>query len=93
MLFFIRDYKENPYRYSYKAVHVDEICVLQEFQGGGVGSFLMDAIERFALDYGVDQLELTYWENHSQAMRFYQKKGYEALANFVVERLAGACRS
>ncbi|PKL13924.1 MAG: GNAT family N-acetyltransferase [Spirochaetae bacterium HGW-Spirochaetae-8] len=90
VLFFIRDYKENPYRYSYRAVHVDQICVLQEFQGEGVGSFLMDAVERFARENGVDQLELTYWEKNSQAARFYRKKGYEPQVNFVVKRLAGS---
>ena len=89
VLFFIREYNENPYRYSYKAVHVDQICVLDKFQRGGVGSYLMEAVERFAQQNKVDQLELTYWEKNSQAARFYRKKGYEPQVNFVVKRLAG----
>jgi len=93
VLFFVRDYKENPYRYSYRGVHVDQICVLQEFQGGGVGSFLMDAVERFAQDNGVEQLELTYWERNSQATRFYRKKGFEPQVSFVVKHLADGCKN
>jgi GNAT superfamily N-acetyltransferase len=89
VLFFIRDYKENPYRYSYRAVHVDQICVLNEFQRSGVGSNLMDAVEQFAREKGMDQLELTYWERNSQAARFYRKKGFAPQVDFVVKRLAG----
>ncbi len=88
VLFYIRDYKENPYRYSYRAVHVDQICVLNEFQRGGVGSCLMEAVERFAQENSVDQIELSYWEMNSQAAEFYRKKGFKAQVSFVVKSLA-----
>lgn len=86
-LFFIRRYKDNPFRKAYVGISVDQICVLPEYKGKGVGKALMQRIHDFALDHGACQLELTYWEENEEAKVFYGKLGFRTNTRFVAKTI------
>jgi GNAT superfamily N-acetyltransferase len=86
-LFFIKDYEENPFRKSYKAIHIDQICVMPDFQRKQIGSLLMKAIEDFAHSKDIYKLELTFWEKNIQAKQFYKKYGFQRMWYFVSKNI------
>jgi len=86
ILFYIREYKENPFRYSYTGIHIDQISVLESYQGKGIGSSLMAKAEEIGKSVGSVQLELTYWDRNIEAKNFYRKKGFIDNMHFIVRK-------
>jgi len=87
VLFYIRDYPENPFRRAYCALHIDQIAVKEEFQRQKVGSLLMYQVEEFAKNRGITQLELTYWAKNIEAGNFYAKRGFGPGLHFVIQKM------
>ncbi len=85
-LFFIREYKENPFRKSYKGIHIDQISVSQGYKNRGIGRAMMDKILDFGQEHHVTQIELTHWEKNEEAKAFYEKLGFETQMRFVVKK-------
>jgi ribosomal protein S18 acetylase RimI-like enzyme len=86
-LFYKRQYNENSFRHKYTGIHVDQICVISEYQRRQIGTLLMNKIEEFAVEENVDQIELTYWEKNIHAKKFYEKQGFEETMHFAIKRL------
>jgi ribosomal protein S18 acetylase RimI-like enzyme len=58
-----------------KAIELERIYVLREFQGTGVGQFLYNYAIHIARQRDVDYLWLGVWEDNIRARNFYQKNG------------------
>ncbi|MFA5203648.1 MAG: GNAT family N-acetyltransferase [Lentisphaeria bacterium] len=86
IVFYIRNYGENPFRYSYKGISVDQLSVIKEYQNRGIGSQLMKKAEAMGREIGASQIELTFWDKNTEAKKFYNKKGFEEGIHFVVKR-------
>ena len=87
VLFYIRNYKENPFRKEYKGIHIDQISILPEYKRKGIGKMLMSKIESFALKENATQIELTHWESNTEAKNFYKSIGFKTNFRFVVKKL------
>ena len=88
VLFYVRDYPENPFRRAYKGVHIDQISVLPEAKRNGVGRALMAEVETFARKENASQLELTFWDRNEEAKTFYKQLGFSTCIRFEVKPLA-----
>ena len=86
ILFYVKEYKENPFRYSYKGIHIDQLSVIKEYQNKGIGSLLMKKAEDKGKENNVSQIELTYWDKNTEAKEFYDKKGFEEGIHFITKR-------
>ena len=64
--------KSNPR----KAGHILNIAVRKEYQGRGVGTMLLDEVERRFLENGVDIAYLEVRESNANAQRVYRNRGY-----------------
>lgn len=87
VLFFERDYKENPFRKSYKGIQIDQICIDDKYRHKGLGYMLMEKVTVYANEIGATQLELTYWEKNVEAKEFYTKYGFKQNINFIVKKI------
>ncbi len=56
---------------------IERICILKEDRGTGAGKALMDHIQAFALENGLNKLKLNA---QIQAIPFYSKLGYETVS-------------
>jgi ribosomal protein S18 acetylase RimI-like enzyme len=56
--------------------YVEEVVVSLDHRRLGVGKALMHAVEGWARDRKVDQIELTVWEFNEEARKFYESLGY-----------------
>ncbi len=60
-----------------KAGHVLNIAVRKEYQGRGVGTMLLDEVERRFKEKGADVAYLEVRESNENAQRVYRDRGYQ----------------
>lgn len=70
--------KSVPYR-RVKMFEIDNLGVIPEYKGKGVGKALLQAITDWAKDNGYDQLYLSCYAKNEEALGFYQKNGFSTL--------------
>ena len=58
-------------------VQINEIAVLEEHRGEGIGQKLIGAVEDYAKSIGAQNLQLDVWGNNDSAIKFYEKKGFK----------------
>lgn len=59
-----------------KALEIERIYVLKDFQGKNIGQFLFDKAIRIADQKKADYVWLGDWEENSSAINFYKKNGF-----------------
>ncbi len=72
---YTRGYKDHPVFNDMEWLEIDDISVLPEAQGKGVGTALFEAMKQEALDRGLHHMELTVWAFNEKARGFYEKLG------------------
>ncbi|MFN7119004.1 MAG: GNAT family N-acetyltransferase, partial [Saprospiraceae bacterium] len=60
-----------------KALMLHRIYLIKAFWGQQVGSLLLQQVINFAKSAGYEWLWLVVWEENRQALRFYEKWGFE----------------
>jgi len=71
---------------------VETLSVLPEARGRGVGSALMDAVERELAEVGVGRLKLAVVEGNEEASRFYSRRGLSAVSHVLLGRVSASPR-
>ena len=59
-----------------KALEIERIYVLKEFQGKGVGQLLYDKAIQIARQKNANYVWLGVWEQNPKAINFYRKNGF-----------------
>jgi ribosomal protein S18 acetylase RimI-like enzyme len=62
----------QPRRYAY----IEEVAVVKEQRGYGIGRLLMTKTHEWIAAQGVNEVELFVWERNRNAIRFYEELGY-----------------
>lgn len=75
----------RPRRY----LEVDEIAVLVEYRGQGIGRRLMETAEHIAVERNIDTIELDVWQANAQAVAFYDHLGYRTIRCRMARQLTG----
>ena len=71
---------ENAYYHHSHVAYFQQFAVAPELQGGGIGSFIMDILERRAAEKGYSELALDTSEKALNLIRYYRSRGYEVVA-------------
>ena len=66
---------------------MQELNIVSELRGSGIGSLLMQDIERIARSLNLEEIELTTRIFREKAQDFYRKLGYEHTHNKFVKKL------
>ena len=64
-------------RLDYLEARIDEVVVLPEAQGQGLGTGMIKFAESWAFEHGTAKIELTSRPSRETANHLYQKLGYE----------------
>lgn len=59
------------------SLEIERIYVLQEFQGKGIGRWMMLKIKELAENEGKRYLWLGVWQENHEAIRFYETQGFK----------------
>lgn len=68
-------------------VWIDSLAVRSPRRRQGIGRALMEAAHRWALDQGVDEIELNVWEFNRAAIALYMSLGYTNISRRLYLRL------
>ena len=73
---------------QFRSLYIDDLCVLDEFQGQGIGSKLCDFIFDYGNKNGFDYITLNVWSGNESAISFYENKGF-SIRNIHMEKRIG----
>ena len=59
-----------------KKLDVDQLVILEQYRGKGLGKKLMDKAKKIAIDNGCDRIELNCWMFNENALAMYEHIGY-----------------
>ena len=62
--------------YDWEMLYIDQIGVMPEFQGKGVGKALIARAEKLAKQEGLDMVALDSWGFNTEAHAFFHAQGY-----------------
>ena len=62
-----------------KTLYVDDLCVLEDSRGKGIGTLLYESVKELANQLGCYHVTLNVWCLNSGAMKFYEKCGLRPL--------------
>lgn len=65
--------------YVGKHIEPDNVYILPEYQGKGIGKQLMQWVFEYAKDIGCEASELNCYINNKEGNRFWEQLGYEAI--------------
>ena len=84
---YLKQDAENPYRLSYKYVHLQSIMVSKSCRRENIGMELLSAVEQWARKRAASEVRLDIWEFRDGPLGFYEKQGYRTLRRTMVRKL------
>ena len=69
--------EETPFTYPNRFLHIDQVSVRPDAQRRGVGTALMDQVEKLARELGVSKIHLDSWNFNTKAHAFFEALGFE----------------
>jgi ribosomal protein S18 acetylase RimI-like enzyme len=79
ILAWVRQTPNNPVFVPRTYLNIDNLVVAQEFRRQGVGSALMEHIQHWSEERGIEQIQLNVWDFNKAAHEFYKNLGYLTL--------------
>ncbi len=73
--------------YVGKHVEPDNVYILPEYQGKGIGKLLIDWIFNYAKSKGCKASELNCYVSNEKGHKFWKNQGYELIAYHYVKKL------
>jgi GNAT superfamily N-acetyltransferase len=70
-------------------IYLEDLFVVPEQRGGGVGRALLGRLAQIAVDRGCGRLEWAVLDWNTDAIRFYERLGAKPNAEWTVYRLTG----
>jgi GNAT superfamily N-acetyltransferase len=70
-------------------IYLEDLFVVPEHRGGGVGRALLEALARLAVERDCGRLEWAVLDWNRDAIRFYESLGAKPNSEWTVYRLAG----
>lgn len=83
----IKEYPENAFLKSYRSLYVHHMGVVKSYRNRGIGRYLMEWINSFAKENGIQIIQLDYWSDNEIANRFYMKNGFKSYRNYLFKEV------
>lgn len=77
VLLFKINFPDNPFQYARSFILIDQILVLKNHQGKGIGKQLLDTTFSFAKEHNFNLVELNHWTQNDSARKFFIKNKFE----------------
>ncbi len=89
IIFKLKDSIESAFKYSSRTIYIDQVLVLENYKGAGIGEQLMDKAYAFAREHEVDRIELDHWSMNLTARYFFDKHGFQYYNERMYKELKG----
>ena len=87
MLCFERTREDNAFQYEKKFIVVDQIAVLPDSQGKGVGYALLQEAEKLAVSNGMNHIQINHWRLNDKAKQFFTQQGFKYLTHWMEKHI------
>ncbi|HEY3340708.1 MAG TPA: GNAT family N-acetyltransferase, partial [Anaerolineae bacterium] len=77
VLVLCRGTRDIPVLVPRRLAMIEKLIVRDDARRRGIGKALLQAAQQWAAEQGATQVELNVWEFNKEAIRFYQREGYE----------------
>jgi diamine N-acetyltransferase len=67
---------ENAFSYALRFIYLDQILVMEEFRGKGIGKALLRQVYDLARQEGIHLVRLDHWTDNAGAKEFFGKNGF-----------------
>jgi (aminoalkyl)phosphonate N-acetyltransferase len=84
---FLSLHVQHILHHSKPTCELQELTIVPELRGSGIGAKLMNEAERIASELNLEEIELTTKIHRERAQAFYQKLGYTHSHNKFVKKL------
>jgi shikimate dehydrogenase len=71
----LRATPDNPFVAPRRYAYVENLAVRRDRQRQGIGRALMDAVQAWALEQGMVEVQLGVWDANTEAVAFYDRLG------------------
>jgi len=88
----VRQPPDHPEAVKKNYAYVNDICVKNEYRRSSIGEKLMEAVEKWAIESGLSQIELNVWDFNKSAMAFFGKTGFKPLHHIMEKNLKGKAK-
>lgn len=75
---------------SKPGIYLEDLYVREAFRAHGVGTALLQAVRRLAVDRGCGRFEWSVLNWNQRAIDFYEKMGAKPMSEWTIYRLSGA---
>lgn len=65
-------------------LYLDTLCVNPAYRGHGIGTALIQFVERYAREKGYERLSLAVEKNNANAQKLYTKLGYKEVKKIII---------
>lgn len=76
VLLFKVNVNENPFQYPRRYLLLDQLLVLAQHRGKGIGKRLLDEVIAFAKTEKCRKIELNHWSRNTAARAFFNQHGF-----------------
>ena len=73
----VKTYESDPVIADHTEIYIDDLCVDENCRGQGIGQAIYKEIMRYAKIRQVDTITLNVWCCNENAMKFYEKLGFQ----------------
>ncbi|YBZ91589.1 GNAT family N-acetyltransferase [Paenibacillus sp. AK002] len=80
-------YPENVFMKSYRSVYIHQLGIMKVHRNKGIGRLLMNFINNFAKENGINKIQLDYWSDNESASQFYIKNGFKSYRNYLYKEV------
>jgi diamine N-acetyltransferase len=78
---------DHPEAVKRNYAYVNDICVKNEYRRSSIGKKLMEAVEKWAIESGLSEVQLNVWDFNKSAMAFFGNAGYKPLRHIMGKNL------
>ena len=57
-------------------LHLEKLAIIPKYQGKGIGTYCIDAIEKIAKELNCNHISLEVFDKSEHAIKFYEKNNY-----------------
>jgi len=78
---------DHPESVKRKYAYINDICVKPECRRSSVGKKLVEAVEKWAIESGLSEIQLNVWDFNKRAMAFFENTGFMPLHHIMEKKL------
>jgi diamine N-acetyltransferase len=83
----VRQPPDHPEAVKKNYAYVNDICVKPEYRRSSIGNKLVEAVEKWAIESGLSEIQLNVWDFNKRSIAFFENSGFKPLHHTMEKKL------